>query len=81
MGKTSERCPRCGSPVPVCRSVTVPAQNQEAIQGALLDKIRYQILKCASCGLEGQRSTYVARAAWPEYEDKNTLMQDCVRLH
>lgn len=77
MGKTSERCPRCLRPVPVSRSLTVPAREGEEVRGVLLDKVRYQNLKCPHCGLLGQRPTYVGRTVWQDQKTKRGYVQDC----
>ena len=77
MGKTSERCPRCLRPVPVSRSLTVPAREGEEVRGVLLDKVRYQNLKCPYCGLLGQRPTYVGRTVWQDQKTERGYVQDC----
>lgn len=81
MGKSAERCPRCGHPVPVCRSLTISARDKEEIKGAPLDKVRYQNLKCPYCGLIGQRPTYVGYTVWQDKKTGKKYMQDCAEMH
>ncbi len=61
-GKAVERCPHCGSKVPVTRTYTVRAMPGEAYRDSPLRAIRYQQLRCPECGSMGDRIVLVGEA-------------------
>lgn len=65
-GKAAERCPRCGSRVPVTKTYTVRAMPDEAYRNTPLRAIRYQQLRCPECGSIGDRVVLVGEANWEE---------------
>lgn len=75
MGKTSLRCPVCGMPVPVGRTMVVPWQSGEKIKDSPIACVRYQHLVCKYCGASGDRAVFVGCAVWGVAE-----MQDCAEL-
>lgn len=64
MGKSAERCPNCGSPVPVSKTDTVPAMPEDNYKGWPLGSVRYQRLVCPVCGCEGNRPVLVGKTEW-----------------
>lgn len=70
MGKSAERCPNCGSPVPATKTDSVPAMPDENYKGWPLHMMRYQRLHCPACGYDGDRLVLVAKTRWTSPQDK-----------
>jgi len=64
MGKSAERCPNCGSPVPATKTDSVPAMPDENYKGWPLNAVRYQRLHCPVCGYDGDRLVLVGKTRW-----------------
>lgn len=68
MGKSAERCPRCGSHVPVVKTDTVPALPDENYKGNRIGAMRYQRLRCPVCGRRGDRMVLLGKTRWEGME-------------
>lgn len=63
--KRCERCPNCGRPLPIKRTVSMTVRYAvEVFQGTRIVMHREQTTACPECGITGRRMVYIGETMW-----------------